>query len=199
MDISDMRFQSKSKLVVSGIIALVMFSLFPGNQAAAQAADSKAATNAPSSDALPDGPGKDLVTKKCTACHSVKTATSKRGTQDQWADTVSTMIGRGADLSDDEAATVVEYLAAHFGPSAAQGTAPPESEGSSKAAEQTSVNVNKATAAELESKLGLSEADATAVVDYRQKSGDFKNIDALASVPGIDASKIRSEKSKITF
>ena len=81
-----------------------------------QADSSKSTTHTDDASSLPDGPGKDLVVKNCLACHSVKTTTSKRGSEDDWAQTVSTMIGKGANLTDDQAEQVVEYMAKHFGP-----------------------------------------------------------------------------------
>lgn len=67
---------------------------------------------------LPDGPGKAIVVKACTSCHTIGNIVKKRGSEDEWADTVSKMIGRGAILTDDDADTLVEYLATHYGPSA---------------------------------------------------------------------------------
>lgn len=76
---------------------------------------------------LPDGPGKAVVQRDCLTCHDVHKTTSKRGNEDDWANTVSQMIGRGANVSDDDAKTIAKYMAAHFGPSA------PKPEDSSKA------------------------------------------------------------------
>lgn len=70
-------------------------------------------------DSLPAGPGKALVQKFCVSCHSIKTVTSKRGTEEEWDKTVDKMISaHGAPLSDADADTVVNYLSANFGPSA---------------------------------------------------------------------------------
>jgi len=67
---------------------------------------------------LPDGPGKDVVLKKCTSCHNIRNVIAHRGDEDDWAQEVSKMIGRGAaNISDDDADAIVNYLAAHFGPS----------------------------------------------------------------------------------
>ena len=49
---------------------------------------------------LPDGPGKQIIQKDCVSCHGVSNITSKRGTEDDWSNTVSSMIGKGADISD---------------------------------------------------------------------------------------------------
>jgi len=68
---------------------------------------------------LPEGAGKQLVVAKCLACHSAKLIMSKRGTEQDWNETLDKMITNGANVSDDEADKIVAYLTAHFGPSAA--------------------------------------------------------------------------------
>jgi len=66
--------------------------------------------------ALPDGAGKAIVQKMCVGCHSLKTVTSNHGTKEQWSDTVQQMVSRGADGTDEEIATVIDYLAKNFPP-----------------------------------------------------------------------------------
>ena len=46
------------------------------------------------------------------------------------------------------------------------------------------VNLNTATKEELESLNGVGPVKAQAIIDYRKKNGDFKNVDGLDSVPG---------------
>jgi mono/diheme cytochrome c family protein len=64
---------------------------------------------------LPDGAGKELVMKVCTACHEVTRITSKRRTKEEWNDTVDKMAARGAKASDEEFDIIVTYLAKYFG------------------------------------------------------------------------------------
>ena len=64
---------------------------------------------------LPDGPGKELVTKVCTVCHELARITSKKKTKPEWNDTVDKMATRGAMATDDEFAMIVDYLAKNFG------------------------------------------------------------------------------------
>lgn len=199
-------------IAASAVVALPLWF------AAGQTQPPNAANTTAAGKTLPDGPGKQLVLKNCQSCHSLERVTSKRGNADDWAQTVSQMIGRGANLSDDDADTVVQYLADHFGPSAPkpnQATPPgtaspsasstaPSSGGAPTSAAQgdasgSPLNVNKATAGELESRLGLTQADADAIVHYREKNGDFKNLQEVLSVPGIDAEKIRHDQNQIAF
>jgi mono/diheme cytochrome c family protein len=66
--------------------------------------------------ALPDGAGKAIVQKMCVGCHSLTTVTSQHATKDQWSATVQQMVSRGADGTDEEIATVIDYLAKNFPP-----------------------------------------------------------------------------------
>lgn len=50
---------------------------------------------------------------------------------------------------------------------------------------QASINLNVATAAELEKLPGVGPAMAARIVEYRQKNGGFKKIEDLMNVKGI--------------
>ena len=174
---------------------------------------------ATSTDTLPDGAGKPVVQKQCVMCHSLSVVTSKRASHTEWEQVVNQMVSRGADLSDDEIDTVIEYLSSHYGPldqkapstSTSAGDQPSSSDPSappvpvdataSPAAGTTSalVNVNKASAQDLESSLGLAKADAEAVVRYREQNGNFKTWHDVAAVPGVSAAKIEEVQKRITF
>ena len=67
---------------------------------------------------LPDGPGKAVLQTACSQCHGVEVVTSQPRSRDEWTEVVSRMVGAGAQLTDEDYGLVVEYLAAHFGPSA---------------------------------------------------------------------------------
>jgi competence protein ComEA len=137
---------------------------------------------------LPDGPGKDVVERVCSACHGAEMVMTKRLTKDGWTQVVEDMIQRGAQGSDDDFAQIVDYLSAHFSPSS--GTA---------AAAAVKVNVNKAAADELKTGLGLSDAQAKAIVDYRQQNGNFKSIADLKKVSSLDAATIDGIKDRVEF
>lgn len=65
---------------------------------------------------LPQGPEAALVEKTCTACHVAAQFTSQHRGREQWAETVNTMIGYGAQVSDADFDPIVNYLARNFGP-----------------------------------------------------------------------------------
>ena len=133
---------------------------------------------------LPEGPGKALVGRICSGCHEVGVFTDNHATREHWAAVVDDMVSRGAEGTDEEINQVVEYLSKNFGPAKAAGQ---------------KVNVNKASAEELAKTLAISQADAGAIVQYRAKNGNFKNLEALKSVPGIDGKKIEEQKDRIEF
>lgn len=57
---------------------------------------------------------KTLVETTCTACHSFDRISSAHKTADQWKTTVDRMVGKGAQLTTDQATAVVAYLAATY-------------------------------------------------------------------------------------
>jgi competence protein ComEA len=128
---------------------------------------------------LPAGKGKDLVENSCGSCHGLDVIVSQHATHDGWASIVDYMVSRGATGTPAEIATIVDYLAKNF-PAA-------------------KVNVNKATAMDLQTQLELTTKDSEAIVKYRTDHGDFKDWDGLAKVPGIDSAKLTAKKDSIAF
>ena len=61
------------------------------------------------------------------------------------------------------------------------------------------VNVNKARAIQLESRLSLKRSEAAKILRYRKEHGDFKSIEDLIKVPGIDTAKIEAKKDRLVF
>jgi competence protein ComEA len=131
---------------------------------------------------LPDDPVKPVVEKVCGGCHSFTVLSDNRATKDHWEAIVEKMVSRGAEGTDEELDQVVDYLSKHFGPDVPK-----------------KINVNKAAAAELVKTLAISQGNADAIVQYRAKNGAFKNLEALKSVPGIDAKQIEAKKEWIEF
>ena len=65
---------------------------------------------------LPDGPGKPVTQRICTACHEIDTVITQRHDRAGWQKIVDDMVSRGADGTDDELKAVTDYLAKYFGP-----------------------------------------------------------------------------------
>ncbi len=132
---------------------------------------------------LPDGPGKATTEKICGACHGAELVIGRQETRDTWGAIVDDMIQRGAAGTEDEFFQVVDYLATNF----------------SKTSPVTKVNVNKATAKDLQGALRITDKQAAAIVHQREEKGDFKSVDDLKKVPGIDAGKIEANKNRLAF
>jgi competence protein ComEA len=132
--------------------------------------------------ALPDGPGKQLTIQLCGKCHSPEQAASLHQNRRAWEATISKMVGMGAEGTDEQLNEVLDYLSKNFPP-------PPPAP----------VNINTATPVDLESSLVLLRTEAEAIIQYRKKHGNFKSLDDLRKVPGLDFKKIEKEKSRIVF
>jgi competence protein ComEA len=135
---------------------------------------------------LPEGEGKAVVEKVCTACHGADSFVGIRDDRKGWEGTVKSMMDRGAEATPAEIETIVTYLAAHFGQAAA-------------GQDSAKINVNKATAKDIETGLDLSPEEAAAIVKYREDHGDFKVWQDLTKAPGVDAGKIEAKTDSLAF
>jgi competence protein ComEA len=131
---------------------------------------------------LPDGPGKAATVRVCGRCHSPERAVSLHQSPSAWEDTIAKMVKLGAQGSDEEFEAVLTYLSKHFdrerpGP----------------------ININTAKAVDMEAGLLLLRSQAKAVVRYREENGDFKSIEDLKRVPGLDFQKVMAKRARITF
>ena len=91
--------------------------------------------------------------------------------------------GARAQASSAELDQVAESLAKNF----------PKVEGLGKG------NVHKATANEIEARLGLLATEAEAIVAYRERYGDFHAIGDWYVVYGAGGTKIQAAKDKCSF
>lgn len=132
---------------------------------------------------LPDGPGKATTQKVCGACHAAELVIGRQEERETWGAIVEDMVQRGAQGTDDELYDVVDYLSKNF----------------SKTSPVIKINVNKATAKDLQATLRLSDKQAAAIVHQREEKGAFKSVDELEKVPGIDAAKIEASKNRLAF
>jgi competence protein ComEA len=131
---------------------------------------------------LPAGPGKAETEKLCGTCHEIERSLAPRQDRNGWKQTVDKMIALGATGSEKDFEAVLDYLSKNY-----------------PAPEFQRLNVNTARAIELESALGLPRSQVAKIVEYREKNGPFKSIDALKKVPGVDAAKIEAKKDRLAF
>jgi competence ComEA-like helix-hairpin-helix protein len=135
------------------------------------------------SKAMPEGAGKEIILRECTACHLPDHFTKYRHTNEEWQAIVIRMGTRVRSATKDELDTVQKYLATNY----------PKVEDASK------LNVNKANAEDISARLGLTPEEAKALVDYRKQHGTFREWGELLAIYGVDGRKIEAAKDRMSF
>jgi hypothetical protein len=69
---------------------------------------------APKALQLPDGPGKTTMQRICSGCHAPEIVIGRHETKEAWEQIVSSMVDKGANGTDDEFNTIIDYLAVNF-------------------------------------------------------------------------------------
>ncbi len=131
---------------------------------------------------LPEGPGKAETEKLCKGCHEMARSISKKQDRDGWMATMTKMSGFGMRATDAETAIVVEYLARNWA-----------------AEDLAKINLNTASAIQLESGLNLKRSQAAALIAFRKEHGKITSLDELTKVPQLDVKKIAEKKDRIVF
>ena len=158
-------------------VALAVFFSCSSFAALTIAAQQAAATPSATQDPFPEATGKVALMKVCSNCHSAESVIQTFRTRQEWSEIIDQMARFGAEASDTEFDQILTYLAVHFSP----------------------IRINKATAKDLESALDVPGGIGDAIVNYRQANGDFKTLDDLKKVPGLDAGKVDTQKARIVF
>ena len=127
---------------------------------------------------LPDNPGRQLFETICSECHPPAKVIGQQKTRAEWQLKVTEMLQEDPDVAQAERETIISYLAASF---------------------PRKINVNKASAGELKDVLEIPAADGETIVRYREQKGNFKSVDDLKKVPGLDASKIERKRGLLEF
>jgi len=131
---------------------------------------------------LPDGAGKAETQRLCVQCHELERSISPRQNRAGWQATMGKMASLGMKASDEDMQIVLDYLSRNY-----------------PASDLPPINVNKCRAIDLESGLSLTRSQAALVIQYRAKNGDFKSIEDLKKVPGVDTAKIEAKKDRLVF
>jgi competence ComEA-like helix-hairpin-helix protein len=139
------------------------------------------AQSAAAQDQLPEAPNKSLVVAKCTQCHGADMFASHRQSESAWDETISQMVTKGLVLSDEDYDKVLKYLSTNLAPV------------------PSTVNVNAASASELQKALDLTDKEADRIVSARAAHGNFKDWHEVAKVEGVDPKKIEAKKDLLSF
>jgi competence protein ComEA len=124
-----------------------------------------------------DDPGAQEFQAVCSKCHPPDRIVAARRTKTQWEETLEKMTKLGAPITDDNYDILMSFLVHHYG----------------------KVNVNRSVAVDIADAVGLTAQEAQAIVKYRDDNGPFADFDALAKVPGVDATKLEKNKDAISF
>jgi len=131
---------------------------------------------------FPEGEGKAIVMRVCSVCHGTDQIARQQKTEEEWQATVARMQGKGAAVVGAETDTLVKYLFKSF----------------PRVEDTTKLNVNKATAKEIET-LGFTPDEAEKIVDYRTRRGAFREWGDLLQIYGVPGEKVDAVKEKMTF
>ena len=134
----------------------------------------------PQQDPLPGGSGKDTFIEVCTVCHSSALPMGKQFTRQEWELKITEMLQEEPDVTRDERAAILEYVAANFKPGG-------------------KIYINTIVAKDLVTLLGISSSAADAIVKYRMTNGEFRNLDDMKNVPGLDIAKVEARKNQLQF
>jgi competence protein ComEA len=129
---------------------------------------------------LPEGPGRDVTVKMCGSCHAADTVASVRLSPDGWRELIARMVAAGAQGTEQERETVFQYVSTQFAVEA-----------------QEALNLNTASAVELESAAGLLRKEAAALIAHREKRGPCRKLEDLRNVAGLDYKKIEARKERL--
>jgi competence protein ComEA len=112
----------------------------------------------------------------CGSCHSTTLVDGLR-TEAEWRDEVDQMIKIGARGTEEQFQRVMRVLVRTL----------------------TKVNVNTAEPRQIAPVLDVTDAVAEALVKRRASNGNFKTIEDLKQVPGVDPVKLEARKDRIIF
>jgi competence protein ComEA len=128
-------------------------------------------------DRFPDARGKTELLKVCGGCHGAETVLAHAQTADGWAETLGRMVQLGAEGTQEEWRLVQQYLDSQL----------------------ALIAINKAAADEIRRTVDVPDAVVQAIVTYRREHGNFKSIDDLKNVPGLDAAKVEACRDRLIF
>jgi len=165
-----------TRAAVAVLVSGIAFSVVTAAAVSPPAQDPTPAAVA-AQDRFPEATGKAALLKVCSNCHTAESVVQSLRTRQEWSDVVDQMARFGAEANDQEFEQILAYLVKYFSP----------------------IPINKATAKDLQTALEIPADVADAIVAYRAEKGDFKTVDDVKKVPGIEAGKIDALRLRFVF
>ena len=159
---SPVALASVASILVAGVLALTSVSAVASKARGQEAQADK---------------GAEAFTAVCSKCHPADRIVATRRTRTQWEETLEKMTKLGAQITDDNYETLIEYLLRHYG----------------------KINVNRGASKDLALVANITPSDADAIVKYRTDHGDFADFDALSKVPGVDVKALEEHRAALDF
>jgi competence protein ComEA len=129
---------------------------------------------------IPDGRGKEPFVRIRSSCHALDDTVSRLLNREAWQQIILEMQNYGAKGTKDEFDAILDYVTTVFGT-------------------VIKINVNKATALELQKGLSLTDEEAEAILKYRKSHDPFKEWRDLLKVDGVDGKKVEAAKDRLSF
>jgi hypothetical protein len=98
---------------ILAVFTMMLLGLLLGSLLAACGAEEKTAVPTPEQEEAAPGTldDKSLVEERCAECHDLGRVEQAMKTEEEWKATVERMVGKGAQLSQEEQTLVIQYLA----------------------------------------------------------------------------------------
>jgi competence protein ComEA len=133
---------------------------------------------------FPEGPAKEYITHICLQCHEPSQLLSQHKSEADWRATIQRMSTKGIVAPAEQYDAITAYMIKNF----------PKTE------DATKINMNKASAEQIaDAGLGLTLAEAKALVAYREKHGEYREWGEMLVVYGVDGRKLEAAKDKMSF
>jgi competence protein ComEA len=175
----------RTNIIHRVVYLLTLFSVSAGFVALSMPRTTVGAQTNPPADQHPEfpaGAGRDVVLEVCGKCHSPNIILAYGQNRLNWENTITKMVQKGAEGTDEDFTEIADYLTEKFPPSTVQ-----------------KIFVNMASDKQLAAVLDISVDDAKAIITYRESQKGFNSIDDMKKVPNVDAKKIDAKKDQLVF
>lgn len=114
------QYPMNGKRFIPGLLCISVAALLLQQPRDAVAAEGQPESHEPGIE-LPEGEGRALLLTACVRCHDLRGLPAYKGywNSERWRGMIEAMVKNGAPLNPGQTAVLADYLAQHFGQSAA--------------------------------------------------------------------------------